>query len=100
MDQNNNYEQEIDLKDLMFAVLRKWRLILAAAVLFAVLLGGFKAAKGLGQMRDEAYVAENQKVYEESLKQYETAKSRLEKRSIILRRIFGISRITGKIPFS
>lgn len=79
MDQNNNYEQEIDLKDLMFAVLRKWRLILAAAVLFAVLLGGFKAAKGLGQMRDEAYVAENQKVYEESLKQYETAKSRLEK---------------------
>ena len=25
MEPNNNYEQEIDLKDLMFAVLRKWR---------------------------------------------------------------------------
>lgn len=79
MNQNNNYEQEIDLKDLMFAVLRKWRLILATAVLFAVLLGGFKTAKGLGQMRDETYVSENQKAYEESLEQYEITKGRLEK---------------------
>lgn len=79
MNQNNNYEQEIDLKDLMFAVLRKWRLILAAAILFAVLLGGFKVVKGFGQMRDEAYVAENQKAYAESMEQYEMTKGRLEK---------------------
>ena len=32
MDYNNVYEQEIDLKDLIFAVLHRWRMILAAAV--------------------------------------------------------------------
>ena len=39
MDYNNDYEQEIDLKDLLFAVLHKWKPILLAAVVCAVLLG-------------------------------------------------------------
>ncbi len=43
MDQNNTYEQEIDLKDLMFAVLHKWKGILLVAIVFAILLGGVKA---------------------------------------------------------
>mgnify|MGYP000547317598 CR=1 FL=1 len=42
MEPENTYEQEIDLKDLMFAVLHKWRPIIVTAVIFAVLLGGFK----------------------------------------------------------
>ena len=44
MEPNNNYEQEIDLKDLMFAVLRKWRPIIVIAVVFAVLLGALQTA--------------------------------------------------------
>ncbi len=42
MNTQNAYEQEIDLKDLLFAVLRKWKFVLASAVAFAVLLGGAK----------------------------------------------------------
>lgn len=50
MEPNNNYEQEIDLKDLMFAVLRKWRPIIVIAVVFAVLLGALKTVKGIRQL--------------------------------------------------
>jgi len=32
MESQYNYEQEIDLKDLMFAVLRKWRPIILIAI--------------------------------------------------------------------
>ena len=52
MEPNNNYEQEIDLKDLMFAVLRKWRPIIVIAVVFAVLLGALKTVKGIRQLGD------------------------------------------------
>ena len=40
MENNSNEVVEIDLKDLMFAVLHKWRPVLAVAVIMAVLLGG------------------------------------------------------------
>ncbi len=40
---NTGYEREIDLKELMFVVLRQWRLLLAAAVAMALLFGGYKA---------------------------------------------------------
>ena len=36
MEYNETYEQEIDLKDLMFVVLRRWRSILVTAVVLAV----------------------------------------------------------------
>ena len=39
---NTGYEREIDLKELMFVVLRQWRLLLAAAVAMAFLFGGYK----------------------------------------------------------
>lgn len=79
MESHYNYEQEIDLKDLMFAVLRRWRLIILVAIVFAVLLGGFKAASGLGQMKDAEYVASKQQEYDNSVDQYEITKERLEK---------------------
>ncbi|MCD7806203.1 MAG: hypothetical protein LUH19_02550 [Lachnospiraceae bacterium] len=41
------YEYEIDLKDLCINVLRKWRAILLAAVVGAVLLGGFRVVSNL-----------------------------------------------------
>ena len=43
MESSNTYEQEIDLKDLLFAMLYKWRLILVVALALGIVLGGFKA---------------------------------------------------------
>ena len=62
MDYENTYEREIDLKELMFAVLRKWRPILAAAVVLALLLGGFKAVSAQRSLNsagdeDDSYAA-------------------------------------------
>lgn len=79
MEPSKSYEQEIDLKDLMFAVLRKWRLIIIIAVVFALLLGGLKTLKGINQLNDAEYVKKNQDSYNVSLEQYETTKKRLEK---------------------
>ena len=79
MEPNNNYEQEIDLKDLMFAVLRKWRPIIVIAVVFAVLLGALKTVKGIRQLGDEEYVKKNQDTYVMNLDQYNSTKGRLEK---------------------
>lgn len=39
---NKNYETEIDLKDLFFELLYKWRSILVAALIGAILLGAFQ----------------------------------------------------------
>ncbi len=36
------YEETIDLKDLCIYILRRWRVIVAAALVFAVLLGGYR----------------------------------------------------------
>ena len=55
MDNNSTYEQyeqEIDLKDLMFAVLHKWRPVILVAVVLAVLLGGAKGAMTYRQQND------------------------------------------------
>lgn len=79
MEPNNNYEQEIDLKDLMFAVLRRWRPIIIIAVVFAVLLGGLKTVKGINQLSDEEYVKKNQDTYKMNMEQYTSTKDRLEK---------------------
>ena len=58
MESNNGYGQEIDLKDLMFAILRKWRTVLAVAVILAVVLGGGKAFLSFRASRDVEAQAE------------------------------------------
>ena len=70
MDYNNGYEQEIDLKELMFAVLRKWRPILAAAVALAVVLGGYKSVSAYRAGNDEKAQKAAQKEYETELELY------------------------------
>ena len=45
--QHERDEQVIFIKDLIFTALYQWRKILIAAVAFALLLGGYKAASGL-----------------------------------------------------
>ena len=47
-----DYEQEIDLKDLLFVLLYRWRILLLAAVIGAALLGGYKAVKGNAKQTD------------------------------------------------
>ena len=56
MDYENTYEQEIDLKELLFTLLYRWRPIVLAAVLLGLLLGGYKVVNGLRSQQDETAV--------------------------------------------
>ncbi len=71
MESNNTYEQEIDLKDLMFAVLYRWRPIIAAALILAVLLGGYRAVSAYRSQNDADVIAKAQKDYEDELVLYQ-----------------------------
>ena len=82
MEYNETYEQEIDLKDLMFVVLRKWRPILLIAVLLAVAAGGYKGGQVLLKQSSPEYVQDAQKKYEEELSLYERTKARSEERRV------------------
>lgn len=69
---NQNHEQEIDLKDLIFTVLHKWRGIVLAAIIIGVLLGGYKLSAGL---RHRAVGTDTQKTdYIDNLDSYNTSK--------------------------
>lgn len=75
---NYIYEQEIDLRDLMFAVFRKWRLIVIFALIFSVFLGGYKCIKELMNQNNEEYVAELKEQYATDLTKYEQSKKGYE----------------------
>lgn len=76
MEYNSTYEQEIDLKDLMFAVLRKWKFILLFGVLGALVLGGYK---GFSTYKESTGAAESAEMkYQEDLLAYEKNSKRLE----------------------
>lgn len=79
MNTQNAYEQEIDLKDLLFAVLRKWKLVVASAVIFAVLLGGAKGFLTYRSYSDPEAVATRTETYETELKRYEDDKEICER---------------------
>lgn len=70
MDYNDTYEREIDLKELMFAVLHKWRMILAFAFIFAVLLGGYKAVSVYRSQSDVQAFEEVRNSYARALEVY------------------------------
>ena len=74
METNNEYTREIDLKDLMFAILRKWRTVLSVAVVLAVLLGGLKGFKALQATKDTKVQQEKMADYQRELDSYTTAK--------------------------
>ena len=67
MNTQNAYEQEIDLKDLLFAVLRKWKFVLASAVAFAVLLGGAKGFLTYRSLSDTEANDEKEEAYKVEL---------------------------------
>lgn len=75
---NNTYEQKLDLKDLMFFVFRKWRPILLAAFVFAILLGGYKSGKAFMSQKNEEFILNLKDEYENNLEKYRHAKTRYE----------------------
>ena len=75
MEPNNTYDQEIDLKDLMFAVLYKWRPVVIAAVVIGLLLGGFKAFSTYKSQNDPTVITEKEADYQKDLEIYEKNKS-------------------------
>ncbi|MFT4104639.1 MAG: hypothetical protein QM657_02680 [Lacrimispora sp.] len=68
---NNIYEQEINLKDLVFFTFRKWRSILLVAFVFAVLLGGYKSGKEFMNHNDEKFLLDLKEEYENNLEKYQ-----------------------------
>ena len=70
-------ESEISLLDLLYHILRRWRSIVLFAVLFCVLLGGFKLVKGVSTL-GSADLKEEQKNYESQLEGYTISKEHLE----------------------
>ncbi len=75
---NNIYEQEIDLRDLMFAVFRKWRLIIIFAFIFSIFLGGYICVKELTNQNNAEYVAELKEQYISDQMKYEQSKRGFE----------------------
>ena len=71
---NNSYEQEIDLRDLIFYIVKRWRPIFLIAVICAALIGGYKLSKGILKAQDKQYVADLQETYELDYKNYQTTK--------------------------
>jgi len=66
-----NSENGISIKTLMFATLRKWKTMVAVAVLLAIALGGFQGYKTWVSITDPHMLAQQQADYENTLKEYE-----------------------------
>lgn len=77
--ENRRYEQEVDLKDLLFAVLRRWRPIILVAIIFAILLGGYKGYKNIATMNDPEAVKKRADADYEAMQTYELKKAGLER---------------------
>jgi len=61
---NEHYEQEIDLKWLLYRILRAWRLIAFWAILLAIVVGAAKLGLNFLKLNDPEYVEEIQIQYE------------------------------------
>ena len=77
MDYREEYEAEIDLKDLLFYILRRWRSVLLAGLVFCVLLGAYKAVRSAG-LPQEKRASQKIRDYELELAQYELEKASCE----------------------
>lgn len=67
---NNHYEPEIRLKDVFFEILYHWRSILIAAIVGALLLGGYQYYS-IWSVHREGLKTEDEQQYEYALKDYE-----------------------------
>ena len=74
---NFEYEETVDLKQLLIYIFRKWRTMLAAAVVLGLVLGGLKTAGGFMDLQDPEKVEDSIKSYELTRQNYDTAKAQL-----------------------
>ena len=74
---NYGYQSRFNIKLLLIYVLKKWRRMLAAALVLTVLFGGAITAKGFIDLQDPEKVEESILESELALQNYETAKSQL-----------------------
>ena len=71
-------EEEISLIELMVQLLSGWKKILLLALLFALLLGGYRGVKGLQERSAQGGTAEAEEKYQTDLAAYEAQKTMLE----------------------
>ena len=74
---DNQNVREINLADLFFYVLTKWRVLIVGALLGAILLGAFGAVRAIRNKPDEQELQTAQQEYEDAMKAYETNKEKL-----------------------
>ena len=74
---NDEVEMTLNLKDLLYRILKKWRSIILGAIIVALLLGGFRFASGIRLLLDEESMEEAQAAYEITLGDYEATGERL-----------------------
>lgn len=73
-----NNEQEIDLKDLSFSILRKWRIVISVTVLLGIIFGGYKYIAERSNM-EASEIEEVNQIYNEELELYNKKKSAYKK---------------------
>lgn len=78
MSYEERYEPEIDLKDLFFHVLYRWRSVMAVAVACCALLSAYKAAR-MAELTPEERVPKKVREYELALERYELDKASYER---------------------
>ncbi|MEY8338014.1 hypothetical protein AALB16_08270 [Lachnospiraceae bacterium 62-35] len=79
MNYENTYEQELDLKDLLFYLLYGWRPIILIAVIMGLLFGGYKVVGGLRSQKNGELVSEAREKYEKDRQVYERSLLTYEK---------------------
>lgn len=73
----NTHRYELNLKDLFFSILHKWRKVLLIAVLAAVIFGGYKSISLLRNVMDAEKIEKSRAKYEESLEAYQNEKENI-----------------------
>lgn len=72
-------EESVTLSELLAAVIRGWKKVIAAALVLAVLLGGFQAYRLISQSKDpENSPEEIENRYQDAMKSYDIQKENLE----------------------
>lgn len=72
MNEDNLYEEwEINLKEILFAVLYRWRLIIMVAFILGLLLGAYKVISGVLIQQDPVEWGEREETYQKDIELYE-----------------------------
>lgn len=73
----NNVEYEIDLKDLLYRIMKRWRRIIVGAIIIALVAGMFKFVTGMLELTDSEKLAAAESKYAIALADYEATGEKL-----------------------